>query len=62
MTVTAATPGEPTPYDLNGDRKADIVWRNTSTGDVGGWLMNGLTLGATDVIAGGVPFDWEIQP
>ena len=48
--------------DVDGDGKADLVWRHTSIGDVGGWLMNGLTLGATDVIAGGVPFDWEIQP
>jgi hypothetical protein len=47
---------------LDGDGKADIVWRNTSTGDVGGWLMNGLTLGPAGVIAGNVPLAWKIQP
>jgi len=27
--------------DFNGDGKADIVWRNSSTGNVAVWLMNG---------------------
>jgi hypothetical protein len=27
--------------DLDGDRKADIVWRDASTGGVWVWLMNG---------------------
>ena len=30
--------------DFNGDAKADIVWRNSSTGEVYVWLMNGTTL------------------
>jgi Zn-dependent metalloprotease len=57
ITVNVATPGEPTLYDLNGDRKADIVWRNTSDGAVGGWLMSGLTRGPTG-IPGGLPANW----
>jgi hypothetical protein len=47
--------------DLNGDGKADIVWRDTSTGDVAGWLGNGLALGPTGVIAAGVPAEWVIK-
>ncbi|MGH9423497.1 MAG: FG-GAP repeat domain-containing protein [Thermoanaerobaculia bacterium] len=30
--------------DLNGDGKADILWRNMTTGDVYTWLMNGGTI------------------
>ena len=48
--------------DLDGDGKADIVLRNTNTGDVGVWLGNGLTLGSTGVIAAAVPLEWTIQP
>jgi hypothetical protein len=46
--------------DLNGDGKADIVWRNTDTRDVAGWLMNGLTIGSTGVLAGAVAAVWGI--
>jgi hypothetical protein len=59
ITVNAATPGEATLYDLNGDGKADLVWRNTSDGAVGVWLMSGLTRGPTD-IPGGAPTNWVI--
>jgi hypothetical protein len=30
--------------DFNGDGKADILWRNSTTGQVVAWLMNGSTL------------------
>jgi hypothetical protein len=30
--------------DFNGDGKTDILWRNTTTGDVSIWLMNGTTI------------------
>jgi len=30
-------------WDLNGDLQADILWRNTSTGEISAWLMNGTT-------------------
>ncbi len=29
--------------DFNGDGKADLVWRNASTGQTAIWLMGGLT-------------------
>lgn len=30
--------------DINLDSKADLVWRHRDSGDIGAWLMNGLTL------------------
>ena len=30
--------------DLDGDGKADVLWRNTATGQDIGWLMNGLAV------------------
>jgi hypothetical protein len=39
--------------DFNGDGKADLVWRNATTGDTSMWLMNGTTpLSATTINAG----------
>jgi hypothetical protein len=46
--------------DLDGDGKADLVWRHTATGYVAGWLMNGVTVKQGPVIAGGVPLSWQI--
>jgi len=47
-------------YDLNGDGKADLVWRNTANGSVGVWLMNGTKIFSTEII-GGAPSNWEIK-
>ena len=41
--------------DMNGD----IFWRNTTTGDVGMWVMNGTTIAQT-VDFGAVPLSWTI--
>ncbi len=46
--------------DFDGDGKADLVWRNNTTGDTILWVMNG-----TDVVAGSgvfsnVPSPWQI--
>jgi Ca2+-binding RTX toxin-like protein len=52
--------------DFNGDGKADILWKNASTGTVEEWLMNGgtitsapdiitLKLGAWNILAGSGP-------
>ena len=46
--------------DLNGDGKADILWRNTSTGDVYEWLMNGISIlgqGSYAIVGN----DWYIE-
>jgi len=47
--------------DLDGDGKADLVLRNTTTGDVAVWLMNGLSPTQQIVVAPGVPLTWQIQ-
>jgi hypothetical protein len=47
--------------DLDGNGKADLIWRNTSTGDVGGWLMNGLGAPTPGVLATAVDLAWVIK-
>lgn len=46
-------------FDLDGDGKADIVWRHTSNGTTAIWLMNGTTIASLS-FPGGVPAAWEI--
>src|SRR6059058_3870156 len=46
-------------HDFNGDGKADILWRNTATGDVALFLMNGLTLVNSALISNINP-DWSV--
>ena len=46
--------------DLNGDGKADLVYRSTITRDVPASLMNGLTVSESGIIASSVPLEWEI--
>ena len=49
----------PNPPDFDGDGKQDLLWRNTSTGQVGVWLMNGST--ATSAANIGSPaLSWTI--
>ena len=49
----------PNPPDFDGDGKQDLLWRNTSTGQVGVWLMNGST--ATSAANIGSPaLSWRI--
>ena len=46
--------------DLDGDGRADILWRNTQSGDVAAWLMNGTTVVRSALVASGVPLFWQI--
>jgi len=46
--------------DFNADGKPDILWQNTSTGDVYVWLMNGTTITAGVPIQSGMPLAWKI--
>ena len=46
--------------DFNGDGKADILWRNSTSGQVYVWLMNGTTI-ASSGSPGTVTSDWVIQ-
>jgi len=62
--IVAALPAStivtiPNPPDFDGDGKQDFLWRNTSTGQVGLWLMNGSTAKAA-VILGSAPLSWVI--
>ncbi|PYR33608.1 MAG: VCBS repeat-containing protein, partial [Acidobacteria bacterium] len=46
--------------DVDGDGRADLVWRHTQTGDVAVWLMNGATVVRSAVVASSVPLAWRI--
>lgn len=47
--------------DFNGDGKSDILWRDSTTGEVYVWLING-----TSIVGQGSPYtvssDWQIYP
>ncbi len=58
LTATNVTPGAAA-NDLNGDGKADLVWRHNGTGDVAAWLMDGSTV-RTDAWFGPVDPGWQI--
>jgi hypothetical protein len=45
--------------DFNGDGRQDILWRNTQTGEVRIWYMNGATILSNDHVAT-VGLDWKI--
>lgn len=47
--------------DLDADGRADLLWRETETGDLAAWLMSGATVKQSSVIAPGVPLTWQIQ-
>ena len=46
--------------DFNGDGKADILWRNTSTGMVTMWLMNGTSKISEATILNAGNTDWTV--
>jgi hypothetical protein len=49
--------------DLDGDGKADLVWRNTTTGQNAVWFMDGLTRTDSGLIPSVSPSTgWEIRP
>jgi hypothetical protein len=45
--------------DFNGDGKTDILWQNSSTGQVEIWLMNGTALSSTGNLGNVFP-PWSI--
>jgi hypothetical protein len=47
--------------DMDGDSKADILWRETSTGATYAWLMNGSTVHAQGYTASQADNRWQIQ-
>ena len=46
--------------DFDGNGKADILWRNTTSGAVAIWLMNGTAISSQGV-PGTAPLVWQIQ-
>ena len=46
--------------DVNGDGRADVIWRNSRNGTVAVWLMDGLRI-STVGFPGSTSTDWEIQ-
>ncbi len=46
--------------DLNGDGRADVIWRNTTTGVVNGWIMNNLYRASGGGI-GTIPLAWTMR-
>jgi glucose/arabinose dehydrogenase/PKD repeat protein len=47
--------------DWNGDGQPDLVWQNTSTGQIGVWTMNGvIATGAVAFAPAQVPTNWRI--
>src|SRR5204863_382919 len=47
--------------DFDGDGKTDLLFRNTTTGDVAAWLMNGLTVKQGGVVYPGLSSAWQIS-
>ncbi len=51
--------GLPGVRDLDGSGTADLLWRNSRSGEVAVWLMEGTRMGASSTL-GGVSQDWQI--
>ncbi|KJU86641.1 FG-GAP repeat-containing protein [Candidatus Magnetobacterium bavaricum] len=47
--------------DLNGDANGDVLWQNTTTGDVAAWLMSGTTMSDKSYVAMSIPGNWQIK-
>jgi hypothetical protein len=45
--------------DFNGDRKSDLLWRDTA-GDTSIWFMNGVSVASTGNV-GIIPTIWTLQ-
>ncbi|KJU82465.1 hypothetical protein MBAV_005339, partial [Candidatus Magnetobacterium bavaricum] len=45
--------------DYSGDGKADILWQNSSSGDVYMYIMDGLTMSSGGMVSFGMPNDWQ---
>lgn len=46
--------------DVDGDGRADLVWRHASRGELRAWFMDGASRRATRVLHAGVPLEWEV--
>ena len=48
--------------DVNGDGRADLVWRNTTNGATMVWQMKADGFRGPITFAGGVALNWELVP
>jgi hypothetical protein len=51
----------PATKDFNADSREDLLWRNTQSGDVAIWLMNGAAVVQGPVVSSGAPQAWQIS-
>ncbi|MBF0497885.1 MAG: VCBS repeat-containing protein [Deltaproteobacteria bacterium] len=61
FTVNHSATSSKTNYDFNGDGKADVLWRNTITGEVYMWLMNGMSISSQGSVATVSDLNWKTQ-
>ena len=47
--------------DWMGDGDDDLMWRNTATGAVSGWLVAGAAVQSTSVVHPGIALNWRIE-
>ncbi|MBF0566748.1 MAG: DUF1566 domain-containing protein, partial [Nitrospirae bacterium] len=59
VTVTATFTARPTAHDFDGDGKSDILFRNSSTGDVAVWLMIGSTIKQSGYVFKSLDSNWQ---
>ncbi|MBF0607005.1 MAG: VCBS repeat-containing protein [Magnetococcales bacterium] len=55
------SPGVRGERDFDGDGHTDVLWRNTTTGDVYIWLMDGSKIAGGKLVMKAVPADWDIK-
>ncbi|KJU82724.1 secreted protein containing DUF1566 [Candidatus Magnetobacterium bavaricum] len=60
ITVEFSLPVTPI-YDFDGDGYSDVLWRNTTTGDVFIWLMKGTNITGGDYVVKGITEKWGIK-
>ncbi len=61
LTVTVGSRQQRTPSDVNGDGRADLVWRKTNNGATMVWQMTAGALRGPITFPGGVPGSWVIE-
>ncbi len=57
--INSATAPTKISHDINGDGTADLVWRDTSSGAVALWFMNGTNIFSSG-FPGGISAEWQI--
>lgn len=47
--------------DFNGDGKSDLLWRQTGSGTLVEWLMDGSQIASSQMIAATPDSTWQVQ-